>query len=137
MTRLPRRNRAPERVEQQHIVQLLRSLGAKVWTLGTVRRTGDYQGTMQSPGLPDVIAFLKAPPTTPNAAPRRLLVVEVKAAGGRLRPEQAEFRAMCVASGTASVVGGLDAVIAWLIAEGHLTTQQVPHYRTSAAEAST
>jgi hypothetical protein len=45
--------RIPEKVIQQQIVTLLRSIGAQVWVLGTRRKRGDYQGTMQTPGLPD------------------------------------------------------------------------------------
>jgi hypothetical protein len=53
--RLPR---VSERAEQSHIVQLLRTVGGQVYVLGTTRRRGDYAGTMQTPGLPDLLAFL-------------------------------------------------------------------------------
>jgi len=115
----------PEKVEQAGIVRLLRSLGAKVYVLGTVRRRGDYPGTMQTPGLPDVRAFLKG--QTPDT--RVLLEIECKAAGGRLRPEQREYRACCQAAGIAHVVGGIDAVIAWLVTHGYLRADAVAaHY---------
>ena len=133
MTKLHQR----ERGEQAGIVKLLRSLGAKVYTLGTTRRTGDYQGTMQSPGLPDVLAFLETTrvhgstrgDVTVCLQAKQLLAVEVKAAGGRLRPEQAEFRELAIAAHVAHVVGGLDDVVAWLIAHGYLRDSHVPHYR--------
>ena len=96
----------PERAEQRAIVQLLTHLGAKVWQLGTTRRHGDYQGTMQTPGLADLQAFL--PTRGAFTGPWRLLVIEVKAPGGRLRPEQAVYRACCVGAGVAHVVGGVD-----------------------------
>ena len=126
--------RQPERAEQRAIVQLLCALGCPVWTLGTHRRHGDYHGTMQSPGLPDLLAFL----------PRGmgLLVVEVKSPKGRLRPEQEVFRNACLACESPwqvhHVVGGLDAVIGYLIQLGLLQSQDVAHYRvTASAEGST
>lgn len=129
-TRPRARRRQPEKVEQQHVVQLLRSIGCRVWVTGVHRRTGDYQGTMMTPGLPDVIAFL----------PRALgvLFVEVKAEGGRLRPEQAEFRKLAIdvefAGGRVyHVVGGLDAVIVRLVAMGLVREDAVPHYRIEAS----
>ncbi len=115
MTRAPkiRPPRVPERVVQQQIVHLLRSLGAQVWVLGTVRRRGDYHGTMMSPGLPDLIASVKG----------RMLMVECKAKGKGLRLEQRVFQQACRDCGVAHVVGGLDDVIAWLMAEGLLKAE--------------
>jgi hypothetical protein len=117
--------RQPEAAEQRAIVQLLRVVGCQAWTLGTHRRRGDYQGTNQSPGLPDVLAFL------PKGG--GLLCVEVKAKGGRLRPEQETYRNACLACEAPwqvhHVVGGQDAVIAYLIGVGLLHAHQVPYYR--------
>ena len=123
-----RRPRQPEKVEQAHIVQLLRSLGAGVWVTGTRRPRGDYPGTRMTPGLPDVFAFLPHPP---HAAPgdARLLIVEVKAAGGRPSMEQQAFAAWCHVAQVAHVCGDLDAVIAWLIEAQYLESNQVAHYR--------
>lgn len=98
--------RQPERAIQWRIVGLLRSVGCSVWVLGTTRRSGDYPGTMQTAGLPDLIAFL------PRA--QGVLFVEAKAPGGRLRPAQADFRACClplVADRVYHVTGGLEAVV--------------------------
>lgn len=125
----------PEKAEQQHIVQLLRAIGCQVYVLGTHRRRGDYHGTMQTPGLPDVMAFLPARREAGGASAlaRQLLVVEAKAPGGRLRPDQKTFRSCCIDAEVAHVVGGLDAVIAWLIGQAYLRMDQVPHYRLPAS----
>jgi hypothetical protein len=137
-----------ERTEQAHIVQLLRTLRASVYVLGTVRRHGDHPGTMQTPGLPDVLAFLPVRGESASArqpvhgsewpldaaGPDRCLqlCIEVKAARGRLSLPQRIFREYCERSGQAHIVGGLDAVIVWLIARGYLVPAQVPHYRRPA-----
>ncbi len=132
--------RVPEKAVQQQIVTLLRTVGCAVSVLGTRRPRGEYQGTCQSPGLPDVWAWL----------PRGIggLWVEVKAEGGRLRPAQAAFRDAAVAAIAAAdaagapkvgrvwyVTGGLDAVIAALIGLGLLTAGQVAHYRVPSSVA--
>jgi hypothetical protein len=121
--------RQPERAEQRAIVQLLAHVGCRTWTLGTTRRRGDYHGTNQSPGLPDIIAHL------PDGG--GVLFVEVKAPGGRLRPEQRDFRELCLLCrspfGVHHVVGGLDAVIAYLVRLGLLKAEQVAHYRVTSA----
>ena len=96
--------RVPEKAVQQQVVALLHKVGFRVWTIGTTRPNGDHRGTCQSPGLPDLLAFGRG----------RLLVVEVKARGGTLRPEQVAFRAECQAAGVAHVVGGVEDVWAWL-----------------------
>jgi hypothetical protein len=115
-------NRVPERVEQAHIVRLVRTLGGTVYVLGTTRRRGDHPGTMQTPGLADLLAFL---PVRPHMRERQLWI-ECKARDGRLSPAQVEFRERCLAAGVAHVVGALDDVIAWLTAEGYLRRGQVP-----------
>lgn len=124
--RFARPVRVSEKAEQAHIVQLLRSIGAKVFVSGTVRRRGDFAGTMQTPGIPDVEAFL---PPRWDCGLWRVLKVEVKRVGGQLRPEQAEYRDLCSRANVAHVIGPLDAVIAWLAAEGYVKTSQFPTYR--------
>lgn len=120
--------RVLEKSEQAHGVQLLRGLGGKVYVLGTHRRRGDYQGTMQTPGWPDVAAFL--PPRPVGGRVRSIFLFwEAKAKGGRLRPEQEEFRALCQDALIEHVVGDLDALIAWLIARNYVHAEQFPHYR--------
>jgi hypothetical protein len=99
-----RPTRVSEKATQAAVVALLHKVGFRVWTIGTTRPNGDHRGTCQSPGLPDLLAFGRG----------RLLVVEVKARGGVLRPEQVAFRAECQAAGVAHVVGGVEDVWAWL-----------------------
>ncbi len=128
--------RVPEKAVQAHIVQLLRSIGGQVYVMGTTRRRGDFAGTMQTPGIPDLMAFLPArdcPHPAPAARGRVFLFVEVKARGGRLRPEQLAFAEGCVAAGVPHVVGDLDAVIAWLVEHGYVKADSVPHYRQPVA----
>ena len=121
--------RIPEKVVQTHITKLLASVGGRVYTLGTRRPRGDYQGTCQTPGLSDLLAFLphRVPPAT-----RRLLFIEAKAQGGRLSDAQRDFQALCRDARIDHVVGDLDAVIAWLLDEGYLRSDQIPHYRLPA-----
>lgn len=71
--------RVPEKAVQAQIVHLLRSIGANVYVLGTTRRKGDHQGTMQTPGIPDLYVFL---PRLPSGLDNHIstLWVEVKAA---------------------------------------------------------
>lgn len=122
--------RVPEKVVQRHIVQLFRSLGGYAWELGTRRGRRDYdKGTRQTPGVPDLIGFLP-----PRQTPRWvLLFVEAKAQGGRLRPEQAKFRELCLAADVAHLVGDLDVVIAWCVEHEYLRRDHVAHYRLAAA----
>lgn len=130
-TRAPR---VPEKAEQQHGVGLLRTLGARVYVLGhsSPNDGRGHRGTGQTPGLSDVYALLPGRVANP---PRRALWWEVKGAGGRLRPEQIEFRELNLMAGVAHVVGTYDDLIAWLIAHGYLKAEQVPHYRQPGAVA--
>jgi hypothetical protein len=127
-----------EKIEQSHIAQLLRTVGAKVYVVGTRRRREDFQGTMQTPGLADLVAFLPPGRSVNSGGDLRaeLLFIECKAAGGRLRPEQREFREHCLDAEVAHVVGDLNAVIAWLLARGRLRGDNVPHYRRPSEGAS-
>jgi hypothetical protein len=123
------RPRVPERVEQEHIKRLLRSVGGQVYVMGTTRRRGDYGGTMQTEGIPDLMAFLPRRGSDVASTQRTFLFVECKARGGRLRPEQVQFRELCLDADVAHVVGDLDAVIEWLAARGYVKADSVPHYR--------
>lgn len=55
---------------------------------------------------------------------RSWLAVECKSATGKLRPEQAHFKACCDDSDLLHVVGGLDDVIAKLTHLGYLNAQK-------------
>lgn len=121
-----------EKDEQADIVRLLRSLGAAVYVSGTVRPRGDTPGTRQTPGIPDLEAFLPAR----GARRSRVLKVEVKrSVGGRLSREQAEYGARCLEADVPHVVGDLTAVMSWLVAEGYLRADQLPHDRRAETEA--
>ncbi len=121
-----RRRGAPERAEQQKALRLLRSLGARVWVAGTTRKAGDYQGTMQTPGLPDLpFVFL------PRAGACTLLVVEMKSPtaarakhAGR-SPEQVEFAQLCELAHVHYFCGDCNGLISWLISHGFLRDDQV------------
>lgn len=103
-----------EAAEQSAIVQLLEQLGAKVYVLGTKRKRGDHPGTMQTPGVADLIVFLRDR-RDPGCQARRLVFIEVKRQrGGRFSQQQIEFREMCSAARVDHVGGSLDAVTEWL-----------------------
>lgn len=137
-TKSQRTRRAParlERYEQADGVKLLRSLGAAVYVLGTHRRAGDYQGTMQTPGIADVEAWLSSDGARlleldrkyKRIVCRRLLKWEVKRArGGRLSPEQAAYRDHCQDAGIDYVCGDLSALMRWLVSAGYLRRDQLP-----------
>lgn len=114
--------RVSERSEQAAIVKFLRLLGASVYVLGTTRRKGDYAGTMQSPGLPDVIAFM---PLRKHVGKRRLVMIECKRKGGRLRPEQKVFAEECFDAEVEHLVGGLDAVMQMCVEDGYIEANRV------------
>lgn len=126
----PRPFRVPEKVEQACGVRLLRTLNWRVYVIGTTRPKADsYHGTCQTPGISDVIAIL------PGVG---VLFWEVKAKGGRVRPEQSTFGALCreceaQGLGVYYCVGTYDALIAKLTAMGLLKADNVPHYRAEPA----
>lgn len=124
-------------MHQAHGVALLRSIGGKVYIIGHPSPADGrtHRGTGQTPGLPDVFAFLPPrrlwadeAPTPPPAKPIALWW-EAKGAGGRLRPEQAEFRSLCLDAELQHVVGDLDALIAFLCEHHYCKAAQFPHYR--------
>ena len=124
----PRLPRVPEKVVQAQVVKLFRTFG-NCYVIGTTRRRGDYQGTMQSRGIPDLIAFIRPQPRT---AQRKYahLYWETKAEDGRLSPEQKVFEQECELSETHHGVGGYDDAVAWLIQHGYADPSQFPHYRS-------
>ena len=127
--------RVPEKAEQAHGVQLVRSIGGTAYVLGGHRRRTDHQGTMQTPGIPDVMFFLPPPPSvfTPPHTLRLFLFWECKAAGGTLRPEQRLFEQLCQDAKISHLVGPFDALILWLAQNGYVTADSFPHYRQPSA----
>ena len=140
MTKAPR---ISEKQVQKDVVQLLRAIGGQVWELGHKRSKGrncphckqfvpnqDFS-TRQTPGLPDVEAFVPVRDNTvtmPNWRLRRL-TVECKAEGGRLSRAQSDYERCCLQANLWHVVGGLDDVIAFLLEKGVIHQGQVSHYR--------
>lgn len=120
----------PEKAEQAAIVQLTRALGGYAYVLGTRRRKGDYPGTNQTPGLPDLWLWLPAQPA--HHHPAVALWWECKAARGRRSPEQETFGKLCEAARVPYGYGPLDAYIRQLVDWGRLRADQVPHYRRPA-----
>lgn len=115
----------PEKQVQRQIVNLLRSMGAAVYVIGTTRPRGDMPGTRQTPGIPDLYAVL---PRRGHGEAQDLWI-EVKRRGGKLRPEQERFQQQCREAGIPHVVGGVDDVIRYLVGGGWLSSSSVPHYR--------
>ncbi len=118
----------PERAEQRAILDVLKLVGAEWWVLGTTRKqekpcpvcgaiVPDYQGTMQSPGVCDILAFVPRPNARVYS---ELVMIEVKAPDrGRISAAQLAFEAACGRADVSHIVGGVDAVLAWLRARGH------------------
>lgn len=121
--------RVPEKVVQEQIIKLLKSIGAFVNVIGhpPPRDGRRHFGTGQTAGLPDLYAFLplKADRDSLGAA----LWVEAKAADGELRAEQDAFRTRCRERSIPHVYGDLNAVIAWLMEHEYLKRDGVAHYR--------
>lgn len=128
-----------EKFEQADIEQLLTKIGGKVYHIGTKRRKGDHQGTMQTEGIPDVFAFLPARPISQAARSYGItqtvgpvpVWIEVKRKGERIRPgtEQEGFRLLCVSSGLRHWTGTLDDIIRELVDGGWVRADSFPHYR--------
>lgn len=126
--------RTPEKAVQAQVVHLLRSVGGRVYVLGTKRPSGDYQGTCQTPGLADIHAFLPVPTHGVVTNPSLHAVwVEVKAEGGRLSDEQESFQQHCRDAHVSHVVGGVNDVVAFLVHGGWLKAESVAHYRSGAS----
>ena len=101
-------------------MKLLISVGGKVYVVGTTRKKGDYQGTMQTPGIPDLEVFLPKRARVGNLRTCRVWKIEVKTGQARLTNAQRDYAELCLKAGIAHIVGDLDTVIAWLKAEGYL-----------------
>lgn len=129
-----RRFRTPlERVEQSNICNLTRSLGGKPYVIGTRRRREDYQGTNQTPGIPDLWLWL--PAVHARGYPALGLWWEAKRLGETRTPDQLAFGALCELSGTPYGWGTLDDYIAFLVEQGRLNPSSLPHYKQPSPEA--
>jgi hypothetical protein len=116
-----------EKSEQAQIVTLVETLGGRAYVLGSRRaqycglcgaRNGD-QGTRQTEGLGDLAVYLPPRPRLRDLGSSwTFLWVECKGRGGTLSPEQVAFRQINEQARVAHIVGGLDAVLAWLEAGG-------------------
>ena len=82
---------------------------------------------MQSKGLPDLLAFI---PYAYGLKRRGewLVTLEVKAARGRLSPAQQVFAAHCGEADVTHLIGGLDVVLDWALAQGFIEGERT-HYR--------
>jgi len=85
--------RVPEKQVQAAVVRLYRTFGCVVHSLSQPR------ATMQTEGLPDL--YVQCPKR------RAAFFHEVKAEGGKLRPEQSAFMARELECGREYVVGGV------------------------------
>jgi hypothetical protein len=101
-----------EKTEQAAIVQLLRTIGASVYVLGTRRRKGDYQGTCQTPGIPDLYCVIRKPHAVSNYL--QPVWIEVKAGRGRTSEAQAQFKEESNCACIPHLIGGIDVVTHWL-----------------------
>ena len=132
---LTKRRVVSEKTEQAHILQLMRAIGGRVYTIGRPpRHDAVHKGTGQTPGLPDVLVHLPKAPLTEGRCddehmPAHQLWIEVKAERGRLSEAQRGFRDFCHMAGVPHVVGGLDVVMRYLATHGYINPDNVPHYR--------
>jgi len=117
--------RVSEKVIQAQIVQALRTVGAAVYVLGRPpRHESAHMGTGQTPGIPDLYVLL---PKSPTGVPAHGLWFEVKSVGGRLRPQQADFAALCGGANVKHLVGGLDVALSYLQQHGYV--RETAYYR--------
>lgn len=131
------RRQRPEDIEQNNIRRYVSGISGKVYVLGTRRRRGDYQGTMQTEGIADL--WICLPAVAPSARYHLdtkepiALWWETKGPKGRRSPEQIEFGERCAATRTPYGFGTCNDFFAWLIQHGRLSPDQIAHYRRPAA----
>lgn len=127
-----------ERGEQANGVKLLQMIGAAVYVSGTNRPKPNpgcpvclrNQSTRQTPGIPDVEAFL--PNSRVTLRVPTLLKWECKAPGKgaeAMSVAQDVYRQMCDRTGVWHVVGDYTALMQALVSRGYLREQDVPFYR--------
>ena len=110
-----------EKEIQADIVKLLETVGAAVYRIGTKRKKGDHQGTMQTPGIPDLCAFVTFPRSqhvSEHMTHCVQLWIEVKRPGEAMSEAQWEFLRNARDAGCEHLVGGVDDVLDWLKARG-------------------
>lgn len=101
-----------ERDVKRRITKLYRTLGCKVYSLSQPKRSG------QTPGLPDMLI---------KHGPRGISWThESKTKNGRLSGDQREFGDLCLLCHDHHVVGGYDAAVTFLKAQGFLAPEWVP-----------
>ncbi len=79
---------------------------------------------MQTPGIPDLVAFLPDKRVWSRPQVWTQVWVEVKAPKGRLSADQQAFKMQCGWANQAHLVGGIDVVTAYLERGGWLKSQQ-------------
>ncbi len=129
-----------ERIQQQQGRDLLASLGAKPYVLGTTRAkkcwkcgemTRDW-GTRQTKGISDVFVVLPKPRHPPIHPRGRLLWWEGKKPGfspSDVEKEQYEFRELVLEAGGEHVLGTLKDLCGFLIDGGWVRSDDVAHYK--------
>jgi hypothetical protein len=112
------------------IQQLVGQIGGTVYVLGTKRRKEEKDhGTHQTPGISDLVVFLPRRGRPAGEATEHLVFIEVKSETGELSPAQDAFRAHALAAHVSHVVGTYQDFIDWLIVQGFVREQSLPHYR--------
>ena len=106
----------PEKQIQADIVKLLETVGAAVYRIGTKRKRGDHQGTMQTPGIPDLVAFVRCQDDQSQYWSQ--VWIEVKRPRGRMSADQSYFKENAERALAAHIVGGVSEVLDWLKERG-------------------
>jgi hypothetical protein len=136
-----------EKVQQAQILQLAALVVVRVdgvpalWETGRPRsrgkacpRCGTFvpgdMGMHATPGHPDLVMFLKL---RGESGPR-LLYWETKAGTNTPSADQRRFLTLAAAAGANTGVGDYQAFCSYLVQEGYVTEQSLPHYRRPAPE---
>lgn len=124
-----------EKAEQADTVQLFSVLG-KVYVLGTRRKKGDHQGTMQTPGISDLVVFLRPSKLLtaaeiaaghPSSRPRLVMTELKREKNGEYSDDQLTFRQWCHDAGVDYIGGAFNVVVAWLVREKYVRADQFSH----------
>lgn len=150
-SRRPFRRRAVqhEKIEQGHIVELARLIGAFVVVLGTRRSRGkpcpncgtfvaEDQGTRQTEGVADLELWMPQKGVEAATGERRYLLLKWETKrpdGGRFSPAQQQYAAIVNASNVEYGSGSFDDFIAWCCSRGYCSTGQFSHERAQRVEA--